>query len=79
MEARTHPSDQTLYVDFTTTENGSKDLFYPVYPTEQGDEQWGFFCSNCESFDTAVDSMGRIQCNSCNNIHKAEEWDAAHE
>ena len=44
-----------------------------------GQRRWGFFCANCESFDNAVDSMGRIQCNRCSNFHKAEEWDAAHE
>jgi hypothetical protein len=79
METRTHPSGRTLFVDHTAKEIGSKDPFYAVYSTEQRDEQWGFFCSNCESFNTAVDSMGRIQCNDCRNIHKAEEWDAAHE
>ncbi len=77
MEARTHPTGQTLYVDATQGERGSKAPFYVVYNTDR--ERWGFFCSNCESFDTAVDSMGRIKCNSCNNLHKAEEWDAAHE
>lgn len=79
MKTRTHPSGRTLYVDCTTRAIGSKDPFYVVYNTEQGAERWGFFCSHCESFDTAVDSMGRIQCNNCRNIHKAEEWDAAHE
>jgi hypothetical protein len=79
MEARTNSTGQTLYIDSTTREKGSKDAFYIVYSSQQRKEQWGFFCSNCESFDTAVDSMGRIQCNNCSNIHKAEEWDAAHE
>lgn len=79
MEALTHPTGQTLYVDSTTAENGSKAPFYAVYNTEQGNQQWGFFCPHCDSFDTAVDSMGRIQCNNCNNIHKADVWDAAHE
>lgn len=78
MEARTHPTGQTLYVDFTRGERGSKAPFYVVYNTDR-ERQWGFFCSNCESFDTAVDSMGRIKCNNCSNLHKAEEWDAAHE
>jgi hypothetical protein len=79
MEARTNPAGQTFYIDPTTRENGSKAPFYVVYRTREGTERWGFFCSNCDSFDTAVDSMGRIQCNNCRNVHKAEEWDAAHE
>ncbi|UPM43198.1 DUF5816 domain-containing protein [Halocatena salina] len=77
MEERTHPGGETLYVDFTQAERGSKAPFYVVYNTDQ--KRWGFFCSNCESFDTAVDSMGRIKCDNCSNLHKAEEWDAAHE
>lgn len=79
MEVRTHSTGRTLYIDRTDAEIGSKGPFFTVYSTEHGEERWGFFCSNCESFDNAVDSMGRIQCNVCRNIHKAEEWDAAHE
>ena len=50
-----------------------------VYADPEGERRWGFFCTNCETFDNAVDAMGRIQCNQCANFHKAEEWDAAHE
>ncbi|WP_245626069.1 DUF5816 domain-containing protein, partial [Haloparvum sedimenti] len=39
----------------------------------------GFYCGNCGSLDTAMDTMGRIECNECGNIRKPEEWDAAHE
>ncbi|WP_254545050.1 DUF5816 domain-containing protein [Halomarina pelagica] len=79
MEARTHPDGTRLFVDRGEPERGSKGPFYVVYRTDDGERRWGFFCSNCETFDTAVDSMGRIQCNVCSNLHKAEEWDAAHE
>ncbi|MFC6835412.1 DUF5816 domain-containing protein [Halomarina ordinaria] len=79
MEARTHPDGTTLYVDRTEPERGSKAPFLAVYRTEDGERRWGFFCTNCETFDNAVDAMGRIQCNQCRNFHKAEEWDAAHE
>jgi hypothetical protein len=78
LEARSHEG-QTLYVGRDDPERGSKGPFYTVYVTDDGQRRWGFFCSNCETFDTAVDAMGRIQCNVCSNFHKAEEWDAAHE
>lgn len=79
MEARTDSTGKTLYIDTSMGERGSKAPFYVVYTTENGAERWGFFCSNCDSFKTAVDAMGRIECTDCSNLHKAEEWDAAHE
>lgn len=66
-----------LSVERGQAERGTKGPFYVVY-TDAG-SRWGFFCSNCESPDTAVDAMGRIECNVCANRHRAEEWDAAHE
>jgi hypothetical protein len=78
MEKRVGPRGDTLYVS-TATERGNKAPFQIVYADAEGERRWGFFCANCDSFDTAVDSMGRIQCNHCSNFHKAEEWDAAHE
>jgi hypothetical protein len=78
MEERTGPDGATLYLS-REVERGNKAPFRVVYLDSEGERRWGFFCANCESLDTAVDSMGRIQCNDCSNFHKAEEWDAAHE
>jgi hypothetical protein len=79
MDAVTGPDGETLYVDPATVERGSKDHFYVVYLDADRTTRWGFWCANCETLDTAVDAMGRIECNRCRNLHKAEEWDAAHE
>ncbi|WP_302082851.1 DUF5816 domain-containing protein [Salinibaculum rarum] len=79
MEAMSGPDGETLYVDRTEGRRGHKGPFFVVYASETADERWGFYCSNCESLDNAVDSMGRVQCNECSNRTKAEEWDAAHE
>ncbi|MFB6142171.1 MAG: DUF5816 domain-containing protein [Halorientalis sp.] len=79
MDAHTRDDGTRLYVDEGEAERGSKGPFYAVFTSADRAERWGFFCANCETFDNAVDSMGRIQCNVCANIHKAEEWDAAHE
>jgi hypothetical protein len=78
MDEREGPDGRTLYVS-REIERGNKAPFRVVYTDPEGETRWGFFCENCESFDTAVDSMGRIKCNVCSNFHKAEEWDAAHE
>jgi primosomal protein N' len=35
-------------------------------------------CSNCESFDIAMDSMERLECNDCGNQKKPTRWDASY-
>lgn len=79
MEQVTGPNEETLYVDRREGKRGQKGPFYVVYSDDEREARWGFFCSNCETTDNAVDAMGRIQCNDCSNRTKAEEWDAAHE
>lgn len=79
METITGPDNETLHVNSQTGKRGQKGPFYIVYTDEKQETRWGFFCSNCETLDNAVDAMGRVQCNVCSNRTKAEEWDAAHE
>jgi len=78
MEERRGPEGATLYLA-SEAERGNKGPFRVVYADPAAERRWGFYCTNCDSFDNAVDSMGRIKCNACANFHKAEEWDAAHE
>lgn len=70
---------ETVHVDRTDGENGSKGAFFVAYVSELGEQRWGFLCGNCETTDNAMDSMGRIECNVCGNGKKPDEWDAAHE
>ena len=79
MEPRTTDTGATLYLDREAGERGSDGPFYPAYLTDRRDDRWGYFCAHCESFDTAMDTMGRIACNRCSNLRKPTEWDAAHE
>ena len=79
MDVVTGPDEETLHVDRREGRRGHKGPFYVVYVDENGERRWGFFCSNCETTNNAVDAMGRVQCNVCSNRTKAEEWDAAHE
>ena len=69
----------TVYVDREDVERGAKGHFFVVYADGDASARWGYFCSNCETLDNAMDSMGRIECNVCGNIRKPDEWDAAHE
>lgn len=69
---------RTLYVNWAESERGSDAPFYAAYAEEDGDDLWGWFCSNCGSFDTAMDSMERLKCNDCGNQKKPVRWDAAY-
>lgn len=79
MHAKSTPDGETYYVSPAEGDAGSKGPFLVAYHSPDGSERYGWFCTNCESFDTAMDAMGRIQCNRCGNFRKATEWDAAHE
>ena len=79
MESIPGPEGQTLHVARREGKRGQKGPFFVVYADPEADSPWGYFCSNCETTNNAVDAMGRVQCNVCSNRTKAEEWDAAHE
>lgn len=79
MESQTTEGGLTVYVDESEGEIGSEGPFYVVYRSEDGADRYGYFCSNCETLDTAMDTMGRLVCNNCGNTKKPDEWDAAHE
>lgn len=52
--------------------------FYVGYLDPDRTERYGYFCGNCESFDTAMDSMGRVECNDCGNQRRPSRWDSAY-
>ncbi|SEL65933.1 DUF5816 domain-containing protein [Haloferax larsenii] len=79
LEAHTVSSGKTVFVARDEVERGAKGPFFIVYSSEDAERRWGYRCGNCESFDTAMDTMGRVECNVCSNVRKPEEWDAAHE
>lgn len=68
-----------LFVNRAAGDRGSKGAFYHLYEDGAGDSRWGYLCSNCDSVDNAMDTMGRIECNECGNIRKPDSWDDAHE
>ena len=70
---------RTVYVAQTGGDTGSKGPFFVAYEHHDRTDRYGWYCSNCDSVDTAMDPMGRIQCNRCGNLRKPTEWDAAHE
>jgi hypothetical protein len=79
MDRHTGPDGQALWVDTGDAERGAQGPFFVVYSDADATRRWGFRCGHCDSFGTAMDSMGRIQCTNCGNRKKPDEWDAAHE
>ncbi len=78
METVVTDDGETLYLP-GDGDRGSKGPFLVAYGSRELERRYGWFCGHCDSVDTAMDPMGRIQCNGCGNLRKATEWDAAHE
>lgn len=77
-EAVETPDDRTVYVDHDNHERGSLAPFHVVFSGHEGDDRYGYFCSNCNTLALAMDSMGRIECETCGNVRKPVRWDAAY-
>ena len=67
-----------LWVAFDERERGSEAPFYASYRDESRTEKYGFYCANCETADTAMNTMGQVTCNNCGNERRATRWDAAY-
>lgn len=67
-----------VYIDRHDTTLGSDAPFAVVYIEPDRTRRYGWFCTNCASLDNAMDSMGRIVCNDCDNRRKPTRWDAAY-
>ncbi|KYH26022.1 putative acetyltransferase [Halalkalicoccus paucihalophilus] len=70
--------DGTVYIDRSEELAGEDGPFFVTYADEDYDEQYGFYCGNCESMVEAVDSMDRIECGTCGNLNKPDEWDGGY-
>lgn len=79
LEVSTTSDGEQVYVSRKEGERGTEGPFFVVYVSDDADDRWGYYCGNCDTFDNAMDTMGRIACNQCGNIRKPDEWDAAHE
>lgn len=78
LELRIDETGDELYVDLAETDRGSIAPFCPVYRDPDREHRYGWFCTACESLETAMDPMGRINCASCDNARRPTRWDAAY-
>ncbi|MFB6119045.1 GNAT family N-acetyltransferase [Halosegnis sp.] len=67
-----------LYVDRSDSDRGSKGPFRVVYSDEDREDAYGYLCDNCQSLVVAMDSMGKMECESCGNVRKPTRWDATY-
>lgn len=79
MEQWTTPGGETVHVTREEGDRGAEAPFFVAYLTPDRERRYGWFCGHCESLDTAMDPMGRVECNRCGNYRKPTTWDAAHE
>jgi hypothetical protein len=68
-----------VFVDRAAGDRGSKGPFFHAFTDGDGETRWGYVCGNCGRPANAMDTMGRIECDVCGNVRKADGWDDAHE
>lgn len=78
LELRVNEAGEEFYVDLAETDRGSLGPFCPVYRDPDRNHRYGWFCTACESLETAMDPMGRIRCSACDNTRRPTRWDAAY-
>lgn len=69
---------RTVYADRSDPDKGSMAPFFVAYADRDAESKYGYYCGNCESLATAMDSMGRIECGDCGNARKPSRWDASY-
>lgn len=51
---------------------GTEGAFARVYTDHDRTEPYGYYCGNCTSTDVSMDSMERLRCSDCGNLHKSD-------
>ena len=70
--------DRQLYIDRGDIDRGSEGPFYTAYTDENRENRYSYYCGNCDTLITSMDTMGRLSCEECGNQLKPTRWDAAY-
>lgn len=54
---------------------GTEAPFLRLYTDSGLTEEYGFYCTKCGSMANAADGLDRIECQTCGNEHRPDEWD----
>lgn len=69
---------RTLYLALDERERGTEAPFFVAYSSPDPADRYGFYCDNCGTVRTSMDTMGRITCTACGNERRPSRWDAAY-
>lgn len=68
-----------LVVDRDDRTSGTDAPFFGVLAATDGDDgRFGLYCANCGTVAEAMDELGRIECDTCGNTHRPDQWDDAY-
>lgn len=70
--------DGEVHIDRENPRDGESGPFFVAYSDPDREEPYGFYCGNCESLVEAIDSLDRIECGTCGNLNKPQEWDGSY-
>lgn len=76
MKAVTTEVGEEVFVAADEGVVGTKGPFYLVYTDRDRSTRYGFYCSNCDTLNNAMDPMGRLVCSECRNTKQPDDWDA---
>ena len=77
-ETATTEDGETVYIDRDEELAGESGPFFVAYTDEEYEEQYSFYCGNCETILEAGDSMDRVKCETCGNLNKPQQWDGGY-
>jgi GNAT superfamily N-acetyltransferase len=66
------------FVDRDEAIPGREAPFFSVSSEADGEDPYGYFCSQCGSTNVSADGLDRLECGNCGNVHLADEWDDAY-
>lgn len=69
---------EARFIDSEESIAGIEGEFLIVFETEERENRYGFFCTNCGTFTDSVDGDGKVVCEECGNVHNPDEWDGSY-
>jgi len=84
VDEKLHKPDTVATRDGDTVYTGDEELsgkqapFLVLYERADLTEQYGFFCTNCGTMANAADGLDRVDCDTCGNESRADEWDGGY-
>ena len=64
-----------LTVDADERTSGTDAPFFGAFDDEV---RYGLYCASCGTVARTMDELGRVECDTCGNTHRPDEWDDAY-